>query len=297
MTSRQRQAPAPAEKAAAETPAEPPPPAGPLEVKVPAGGATVKLISAGKGKRELLRYAAKPGNKQQVKLTVDFHVHATDGKESADEVAPTLVLVGTAETRSVDKDGTASFAMTITSADARDVTGAMPAAQFKQKLGSLSSLIIGGTLGANGIPGEVTMRIEKPDKFSPGALNLLKGMLPPWPALPKEPVGVGAKWTTTYGAKLARQFDVTHTTSYELVARKGATWTVKGTTTVTGSDQAAPGGKVGKITGTGAVEASLADAALYPANKSSLETKFQASEDKTPAATIDYTIKAASSVK
>jgi hypothetical protein len=257
----------------------PPEPVGPVEVKIPAAPVSVKLVSAGKGKKAPLRYSAKAGDKQQVELAMDFSAKQTEGGQSQDQIVPTIVLVGNAETTTVDKDGNASYTLTVNTTDARDVAGSqLPAEKFRTVLASLAGLTISSTLGANGAGGEVTMRIEKPTELSPGALELIRLTLPSFPVLPKEPVGVGAKWQATTSAKLADKLDVTQITDYELVSQKGGTWTIKGKTKVTGVDQKMEGGDISTIKGQGTSEATLADGALYPSSKSLLETEFTATE-------------------
>ena len=65
---------------------------------------------------------------------------------------------------------------------------------------------------------------------------------------------------------------------YELVAAKGNTWSIKGKTAVSGTDQELHGGKISGIRGTGTSELTLSSAALYPTYKTSIETQFTASE-------------------
>jgi hypothetical protein len=259
-------------------PAAPPAPATPLEIKIPPLQTTVKIVSGGKGKKAPMRYTAKPGSKQAVELAIDF----AGKQDTAESIVPTIVLIGEAETKAVDKDGNAAYTVTVTAADARIVAGQqIPPDKFdlfKGALGGLAGLTIGGTLGANGAAGEVTMRIERVPPQAAQALELLRVTLPTLPVLPKEPVGVGAKWQATTLAKLADRLDVTQTTDYELIAHKGATWTIKGTTTVTGRDQDIEDSKISKISGTGTSETTIADGVLYPTHKSSVETQFTASE-------------------
>lgn len=52
---------------------------------------------------------------------------------------------------------------------------------------------------------------------------------------------------------------------------KGTTWSIKGTTTVTGADQYLNGGKVSNIHGTGQSDLTLVTGALYPTYKTSIE--------------------------
>jgi hypothetical protein len=138
--------------------------------------------------------------------------------------------------------------------------------------------VIGGSVAANGAAGEVTMRVEKPDANTEGALEMVRLTLPVLPLLPAEPVGVGAKWQTTTTTTLADKISVTQTTDYELVAAKGNTWSIKGTTAVTGTDQELHGGKISNISGKGTSELVLAAGALYPTYKTSVETQFTASQ-------------------
>jgi hypothetical protein len=102
--------------------------------------------------------------------------------------------------------------------------------------------------------------------------------LPTLPVLPTEALGVGAKWQSTTSAKLADRLAVTQVTDYELVAHKPGTWTIKGTTKVTGQDQDIEDSKISQITGTGTSETTITDGKLYPSHKSSVETQFKASE-------------------
>lgn len=268
----------------AEPTPEPPKPLPPLEVKVEVPAVTVKLVSAGKGKKAPLKYTAKAGTKQQVEVVMSFAQTASVDGQSDAQVVPTIVLAGEAETKAVDASGKAEYALAVASTDARDVEGAaVPVDQFKVALASLSGLVISGSVDANGATAETVMRIEKPDKLSAGALDLIKITFPAWPVLPKEPVGVGAKWQTTSNNTLRaapgdKGIEMTHVTNYELVSKTGPTYTIKSKTTVTGKDQEYKGGKISKINGTGTSEIKLDEGALYPTSTGSIETNLTASE-------------------
>src|SRR6185436_2097064 len=136
----------PVESKPAPEPVEPKPapPAGPVKVKIPAAQTTVKIVSGGKGKKETVRYSAKAGSKQAIELAMDFA-----GKQDTEEqIVPTIVLTGEAETKAVDKDGNAEYTVTVTGTDARSVAGSqVPVDKFKAVIGSLAGLTIGGTLG------------------------------------------------------------------------------------------------------------------------------------------------------
>lgn len=267
-----------------------PPPAPPVEVKIAAAQTTVKLVAGGKGKKQPLRYTPTAGTKQALELAMDF----TGKQDTEQRVVPTIVLTADAETKAVDKDGNAEYALTVTGTDARAVEGSsVPLDQFKAVLNTLSGLTIGGKRDASGLAGELTLRIEKPAKNAVETLELIRLTLPALPVLPKEALGVGAKWQSTTTARLADQLDITQVTDYELVAHDGATWTIKGKTKVTGKDQTIDNGKISAISGAGTSETTLADGALYPTHKSSTETQFKAlAQDKT----IQFKLKVGASV-
>ena len=74
------------------------------------------------------------------------------------------------------------------------------------------------------------------------------------------------------------QVVVTVVTDYELVSKKGTTWTIKGKTKLSGTDQELKGSKFTAIQGTGATEATLVEGALFPTFKTNLDASFQATE-------------------
>jgi hypothetical protein len=254
----------------------PPRPTGPIEIKIQTAQPEVKLVSDGKGKKQPLRYTPRAGTKQLVEVAMDF---AGKQDAEAESVVPTIVLTGEAETRSIDKDGTAAYTLTVTSTDVRAVPGAsVDLDKFKAVLGQLSGLTIAGTRGANGTAGELTLRLDHSPEHGEDALQLIRFTFPALPILPPQAVGVGARWQATTAAKLAEKLDVTQVTEYELVAHEGATWKIKGTTKVSGKDQEIEGAKISAITGMGTSETSITDGALYPAHKASLDSQFSVSD-------------------
>ena len=265
----------------AEPPAEPPaPPMDPIELVLPATAPTIKLVSGGKGKKAKLAYVQKAGAKQQIKILLDVTSAQTMAGQTDAVNIPTLVLVADAETKSVGADGATEYLATVTSADALDVPNAtVKVADFKKDLiTTVPGMTIAGTVGANGVAGDMKLRIEKPDKSSMGAMQMVKLSMPMWPVLPKEPVGVGAKWTGAVKAMLQDKVEVTLTTTYELVSRAGSAWVVKGTTKVAGAEQSLGDAKVGKIAGTGSIDAAVTDGVLFPATTAVTEIGFTASQ-------------------
>lgn len=253
----------------------PPAPSGPIELKIPAVQTAVKVVAGGKGKKQVVRYTATPGAKQAVELALDL----TSQQDADQDVAPTIVLTGEAEAKTVENDGSAEYTLTVTGTDAREAAGTrVPLQEFKAVLGSLAGLTIGGKRDANGAAGEVTLRIEHPPRHGGDVVELVRIAFPALPVLPTQALGVGAKWQATTTTKFVNRLEVTQVTDYELIAHKGTTWTVKGTTKITGKDQDVDSSKISEISGGGSSETTIADGALYPTHKASVEVKFKKAE-------------------
>lgn len=260
---------------------EPPKPLPPLEVKFDVPVATVKLVSAGKGAKSALKYTAKPGAKQSVEVVMNFAQTAAADGQSDEQVVPAIVLTGEAETKTVEPNGKANYTLTVSGVDAREAPGnQVPLDKFKVALASLAGLVVSGNIDPNGTMTDTLLRIEKPDQLSTGALDLMRTTLPIWPVFPKEPVGIGAKWqasrsvTLKPSAQAQAGIEMTHTTDYELVSKKGSMYTIKSKTSITGKDQELQGAKISKITGTGAADITLEEGALYPSYTSKLESNL-----------------------
>lgn len=275
----------------AQEPQEPEVPQGPVDLTLPAPDVTVKLVSPGKGKRVALKHTSKAGDKQSVELTMDFAGKQTAPPElggSSEQVAPTVVLLADVESKEVASDGATTFHMTISGVDARDVAGSQtPSAAFKDELLSLTGATIQGSVHPNGSTSDLVLHVEKPDAHTLGAMGLIKlSLMPLWPVLPAEKIGPGAKWTVTQTAKVADQLEVTQTTNYELVSKKGKVWTIKGTTKISGAEQ-----EIGDdnqkatfngIGGSGTTEATINEGTLLPALKQSVKTDFTATAEPAP---------------
>jgi hypothetical protein len=272
-----------------------PSPADPQAVKIPAAQTTVKLLSDGQGKKEVVRYSARPGARQTVEVAMDF----TGQQDTEEATAPTIVLTCDARAGEVDKNGTTEYTLTVTEADARPVAKPDHTPQdLKPALAGLTGLTIAGKRGANGAAGEVTLRLAHPPASDDDPLGLIRETLPVLPVLPTQPVGVGAKWQSTTAARVADKLDVTQVTDYEVIAHDGASWTIRGTTKVSGKDQKIDSATISAISGTGTSETTIADGAVFPAHKEQLETRFTATDPESadPGKLIQFTIKVAGSV-
>lgn len=274
----------PAEPAAPAKPAEPPapPPPQPLDLKLPASKPTVKLVDPGRGKRTALKLAPKQGDKQAIELALDFTTKQTnpDGTPGQDQIAPTIVLAGDAEVKDVTGEGAANVTWTVASADARDVTGELrKAEEVRPALQAFKGLQVTSAIASNG-DSEAAIHL---DNMDPNLIDVLKVLVlsyPTFPSLPKEPIGVGAKWTATLDTSMMDAVSLTETTTYELKEHKGSTWTIKTTTKVAGKDQDVGQTKLQKITGSGSGEITITDGALFPKLAWKRERSFTAATDK-----------------
>ncbi len=276
----------PVEEAKQEPKEEKPPvPQGPVELTLPAPKVTVKLVNGGKGKKAPLKLTSKAGEKQSFEVAMDFAgkqtLPAELGGQTESQVAPTVVLLADFEAKEVASDGATKFTLTISGVDARDVPGAKtPAAEFKNELLSLTGATIDGAVNANGSMSDLTLRVEKPDHNTLGVMGLIKlSLMPMWPTLPTEAIAPGAKWQVATTTKVADRLEVTQTTDYQLVSKKGKTWVIKGTTKVSGTEQEIEGAKFGSIAGTGTAEATITEGSIMPTAKQAVTTDFTATAD------------------
>jgi len=280
------------EPTAAEKPAPPPPAPAPtpLDLPIPVVATTLKLVKPGTGKKAVLKLAATQGAKQHVELALDFAGKQTASPElggTQEDMAPTLVLASDVEVGQVTADGHAAFKLTVGGIDAKDRPGAKStAAQFKDQMAGIAGLTIAGSVGANGQLGELSIHLDKADKQALNAVALLKlSMMPMWPQLPTDPIGVGAKWTVTGPYKIADRLDTQQTIEFELVSHKGNAWEIKGTVKVAGADQKVdPQTTLEKIGGTGAIAMTLTDDTFVPASSSTLASDFTATAQPPPSA-------------
>jgi hypothetical protein len=273
-----------AKPAEVEKPAPPPPPPAPkpIDLSIAAPQTTLKLIKGGNGKKAVLKLAATQGAKQHLDLVLDFAGRQRGDIElggSADDTTPTVVLSSDVEVGEVGSDGAAKFTVKVTNQDARDQKNEkISAADFKaQKMGDVTGLTVAGSVGANGQLGALTIHLDKVDDNARTIVALLKlVMLPMWPQLPTDPIGVGAKWTVSGPIKVAERIDATQTAEFELVSHKGNAWQINGTVKVTGTDQKVDQASFSKVGGTGTVAMTLTDNAFVPQSTSTMASDFTA---------------------
>jgi hypothetical protein len=287
--------PKPEDKPAEEAP---PPQLEPADVVFTMGKGEVKLVSAGKGKKEKDALTPKPGTKQQAEWSVDISgTQQDEGGTKEDQFLPTMVFIGDLEAKEVDAaSGQTKYVMTVTGVDARDKQGSqISGAQFKPALDGFVGTTFAGTVDANGTPSDVTLHIEKPQPIMGTPVRLLQTASLPmwWPVLPSEPIAPGAKWTVTTKVKLATAVEITRVDTYQLVSKKGDTWTVKGTSKVSGEDQTLGEGKIAGISGEGTHEVTITAGSLAPTSTQTISTSFTGTfpeKDKTLVQKVSMTI-------
>jgi hypothetical protein len=267
----------------AEAPKPAPPPKDPDPIDVPLlyGKATYKLASAGKGQKAVIKIGTTADAKQQLELAVDFagkQVAPVELGGTQEDVAPTLVLSSDLEVAAADADST-KWKITFTNIDARDRTGAKSTKdQFKAELGVLAGVTLSGAVSPSGQLSNVSLHVPKPNDRTMAALELVRiSMMPMWPIVPAEAIGVGAKWTVTTPYMIADRIEATQTIDYELVSHKGPTWVLKGKTKLAGKDQTIKQTTYGKIAGDGGVDLTLTDGAFVPQSATKLTNDFTAS--------------------
>lgn len=254
--------------------------ADPIDVPIGAGKTSYKLISGGKGPKAQLKIDAKTGAKQVLDLAIDFAGKQVAPKElggTQEEVAPTLVLASELEVGESDGDGR-KFTLTVTGVDANDRPGAKTTKdKFKTELGILIGTVLGGSVSSSGQLANMTLHVEKPTDKTMAALELVRiSLMPMWPVLPTEAIGVGAKWRTTSTYTIADRLQATRTTDYQVVSRKGSAWELKASTKISGEPQTIQDTKFEKIGGSGSFQGTLSEGVFTPTSSTKMTTDFTA---------------------
>lgn len=267
-------------EAGTEKPPEAKPALDPIDVPVAAAKTSYKLVSRGKGPKAVLQIDAKAGSKQALNLAIDFAGKQVAPKElggTQEEVAPTLILASELEAGEADGNGR-KFKLTFTGVDANDRTGAKATKeQFKTELGILIGTVLGGSVSASGQLANMTLHVDKPTDKTMAALELIRiSMMPMWPVLPTEAIGVGAKWRVTSTYTIADRLEATRTTDYEVVSHNGSAWELKAATKISGEAQTIRDTKFEKIGGSGSFQGTLSDGVFAPTSSTKMKTDFTA---------------------
>jgi len=184
-------APAPAP----EPEAPPTPKAGPPAALAPESTPTVTLLDAGKPPLQALRRSFKKGQKETMSFEVGETITMKGGSGTWDTLFTPLVLLQSidVETVAVSKDGVADVTLEVR--DAKELEGSVAKPNTKQ----MNPTGVTGRYKINteGVVTELTLdpppkslKVQK--SFLDSLRSKLRSIAPPFP---KEPVGIGAKWT------------------------------------------------------------------------------------------------------
>jgi hypothetical protein len=237
-----------------------------------------RIIDAGAEPRKELRLHPKAGDKQMgtftLKSTIDT---AMGGMPSQVIKIPTMKVTYEAAVKSVSESGDISYEVVIKDAGVADEPGVLPqtADALKSALTGMKDLSGTGTLTSLGqnkgfefkIPGSATPPTRQLIEQMKGAFKNLSA------SLPKEALGVGAKWEVKSATK-AQGATVDETVTYELSSMEGERLVVKGTVAQSASNQniessQMPGLKLKlkKLVGKGTESSTFDLAQLLPAER------------------------------
>ena len=240
--------------------------------------AETKVIELGAEPRQELRLHPKPGDKQTANMTLKTTVDTTmAGMPSQAAKAPTLNMTYETTVKSVSESGDITYDLVVKETDVPEEPGVLPqaVAPLKTALAGMQGLSGTGTISSRGqskgfkfqfptnAPASTRMLVEQmKDAF----VNLSA-------SLPKEPLGVGAKWEVK--EPLASQgVTIQQTSSYELASLQGEHAVIKSTVVQSAANQTVqvpsmPGMKLKltKFVGNGIVSTTFDLGQLLPAER------------------------------
>ncbi len=256
-----------------------PPPKVPHDAALPAPVPTLKLVSAGAGKKTKLVIAGVAGAKQGVDVAIDFGAR----QGSADQTLPAIVLHGDLEVLAAGAANT--YKLTAAQVEAKDVPNETRPPQFDQAVAALAGLVITGDVAANGTPGAIKIHHDAADLNTSGIIEavIAPGFLSPWPVLPDQPIGPGAKWTVTTPRKFRDRLEYIETTDYELVSAGKGGMEIKAASKLAGPEQELDGAKVTAVSGSGTYHVTMTNG-LLGTSHADIKLGFTASAPQGPGA-------------
>ena len=217
----------PASTSASAASVAPPAPSASASAQVAAGepdAPTVRVLDAGAEPRQPLRYAFTRQH-ETIRFDMKTTIAMTIGALATPPVtAPTIRMEVEVDPTDVSADGALTATYRATRVDLL-ADGTLPAAQRKTLADSLHGLI--GMTGrfvvtARGITRESTVDVPPtaPQTVIDTMDSLRQSMRQLAPALPEEPVGIGARWEVHSNVR-AKAMHLEQTATYTLKARKG----------------------------------------------------------------------------
>lgn len=180
----------------------------------------VKLLGAGNGEKKELRVAPKPGTSETFQMVMNMDMTMDmGGMGQIPQTVPPIVMVMTADVKSVDANGDIHYSYTL--ADASVGEGADPTMakmmtdEMKKMVGTKGTVVVsnrGFTKQADLIPAPGL----DPEQLG----QMQKSMQHASAPFPVEPVGVGAKWQVSQNIE-DNGLKLNQVTTYTLTERTG----------------------------------------------------------------------------
>lgn len=185
----------------------------------------VKVLDAGAEPRAELAYAIPKGSKASLDIAMDISLTMKQGKEAVPEISLPRMTIGFETTAADAKpdDFKIEGMLGKISVDAGKTAQAQQlATALKGDLDKMKGLSMTYWLTSKGATHDV--KIDLPAGFPPQAQQVMEGMNQSLgqmtSPLPKEPIGVGAKWQVVSRANLAGQ-DVLLFSTYTMKSKEG----------------------------------------------------------------------------
>ncbi|HVV01782.1 MAG TPA: DUF6263 family protein, partial [Verrucomicrobiae bacterium] len=238
-------------------------------------GVSLRLIDAGSAPRHQLRYRAAPGQRETLIMTMTMTIDMKTGNmESTAMKVPAITTTVEVTPGSPAANGDIPYSILFKDASISDDANAMPqiAEALRASLDDLRGMTGSGVLSPNGMSRRIKLNL-------PGGTNarfqqtmdqmqemLARGMV----ALPREAVGVGAKWEVKMPVK-TQGMAIAQTAEYQIISLQGDHATLRSSVSQTANRQqvsnpAMPGVKfdLTRMTGSGSGEMMVDFSKLLP---------------------------------
>lgn len=256
--------------------APPPPRSRPLVTPLDVAPVTVTLTSPGKGKRTPLTIVATVDREQPAAYQIGARASSDDGTGARAEVEqPTMTVRGVARVTAIEPSGRLQYVFTVGEATA---TGPATTPALSTGVASLVGARFTGAVDPDGRLAARGVEVDEPLPTTPLVLGQLTQSMDSFVALPTEPIGVGATWTSSYPSQIVGQ-EVLITVTSRLTSRKGPVSVVSSTTAIAPIVQQVAGGTA-RLEATGTITTVFTAGLLLPTRAG--ELRMVASVDPTP---------------
>ncbi|MBK9035265.1 MAG: hypothetical protein IPL61_29100 [Myxococcales bacterium] len=219
--------------------APPPPVSQPFATRSTSTSRPSKLDAPGKKQRAPLVLTAAVDSAQPIAYQMSGRAVSDDGtgkRVEADQ--PTLTLRGAAKVVAIEPSGRFRYQFTVAEATA---TGPGTTPPLASGMASLVGAVFASGVEPDGRVAEYAVAVEHPIPTTPVVVGQVAQSMTTFVALPTEPIGVGATWSSTYPTSIVGQA-VTVIVRSKLVSRKGAVAVISSETAIAPIAQAVAGG-------------------------------------------------------